>query len=298
MIRSIRHVAAIALIGLLGAACGSDDDPAGEAVRSFTDVQDSELAFEIDPNGPGRAIFRVDTTLPMICSITWGESDALGNQNNSLTMDGTGIEEHDVILPGAEPGTEYFFTVQGADAEGTLYKSELLSVTIPETGSAVFPVGETAFDVSDAGGPAASEETVDPRSEGENLALDAIITDVSSEFGPSFGAERAIDGDLDTDWSSQGDDDDAFIELDLGEPREIAGVEFLTRSMADDSAITATFTVTVDGETFGPFDAGTLRASRFAPLDGVTGQIVRFDVEESSGGNTGAIEVRVLAPTA
>ena len=42
------------------------------------------------------------TTIPMICSITWGPTEELGNQNNSLTMDGTGIEQHDVVLPGAE----------------------------------------------------------------------------------------------------------------------------------------------------------------------------------------------------
>lgn len=38
-------------------------------------------------------------------------------------MNGTGIEQHDVVLPGAEAGEDYFFTVQGADAEGNLYKS-------------------------------------------------------------------------------------------------------------------------------------------------------------------------------
>lgn len=284
---------------LLTSACSTgDDDSPGVSVRPFADVQDSELAFEIDPNHPGRAIFHVTTTVPMICSITWGESEALGNQNNSLTMEGTGIEEHDVILPGARPDTEYFFTVQGADAEGNLFKSELLKVTIPETGSVAFAIGEDSSEVSDDGGSTASPATTDPRSEAENLALDATVTDVSSEFGSSFGAELAIDGDLATEWSSQGDGDDAFIELDLGQPEQIAGVEFLTRSMADGTALTATFTVTVDGQTFGPFDAGNARASLFAELDDVTGQVVRFDVERSSGGNTGALEVRVLAPIA
>lgn len=283
----------VAILFVVGACSTGDDDV---SVRPFAEVQDSELAFEIDPNNPGRTVFHVTTTVPMICSITWGETEALGNQNNSPTMDGTGIEEHDVVLPGAEPGTEYFFTVQGADAEGNLFKSELLKVTIPEKGSAEFAMGADSFEVSDDGGSTASPASRDPRSEAENLALGATVADVSSEFGSSFGAQLAIDGDLATEWSSQGDGDDAFIELDLGQPEQIAGVEFLTRSMADGTALTATFTVTVDGQTFGLFDAGNARASLFAELDDVTGQVVRFDVERSSGGNTGALEVRVLAP--
>jgi len=300
--RSRRLVLLVAsVVALLTAACsgGDGDDSADASVRPFADVQDSELAFEIDPNDPNRAIFHVTTTIPMICSITWGSTEDMGNQNNSLSMNGTGIEQHDVVLPGAESGEKYFFTVQGADAEGNLYKSELLSVTIPDTGSAEFALGADTFTRSDEGGPSAVEApaTTDPRAAGDNLALDATITDVSSEFSDSFAAARAIDGDLSTEWSTQDDGDSAFIELDLGEPRDIAGVEFVTRTMADDSATTSTFTVAVDGEPFGPFDAATVRTSRFAALDGVTGQVVRIDVDASTGGNTGAVEIRILAPT-
>lgn len=294
-------VLVVSAVALVAAACsGGDATTSGDAsVRPFADVQDSELAFEMDPDVPGRAVFHVTTTIPMICSITWGPTEELGNQNNSLTMDGTGIEQHDVVLPGAEPGEEYFFTVQGADAEGNLYKSEMLSVTIPQTGSAVFALGADTFTQSDDGGPSAADApaATDPRAAGDNLALAATIADVSSEFSAGFAAESAIDGDLSTEWSTSGDGDDAFIELDLGEPQDIAGVEFITRTMADDSATTSRFTVTVDGEAFGPFEAATLRTARFAALDGVTGQVVRFDVDSSSGGNTGAVEIRVLAPT-
>ncbi len=289
-----------AIVAMVAAACSSgDSDSAGEtSVRPFADVQGSELVFELDPDVPGRAIFHVDTTIPMICSITWGPTEDLGNQNNSLTMDGTGIEEHDVVLPGAESGEQYFFTVQGADAEGKLYKSELMSVTIPETGSAVFSLGADTFTTSDDGGPSAADAptTTHPRAAGDNLALDATFVDVSSEFSDDFAAEAAIDGDLATEWSTRDDGDEAFIELDLGAPHDIAGVEFVTRTMADDSATTSMFTVTVDGETFGPFEAASVRTSRFAALDGVRGQMVRFDVDASTGGNTGAVEIRVIAP--
>lgn len=291
----------VVAVALVSGACSADDGDATATadVRPFLDVQDSDLVFEMDPSAPGRALFHVTTTIPMICSITWGPTEELGNQNNSLTMDGTGIEQHDVVLPGAEPGERYFFSVQGSDAEGNLYRSELLSVVIPETGSAVFAPGADDATRSEEGGPSdeGATATTAPGAAGENLALDATVRDVSSEFSDAFAAVRAIDGDLATEWSTEQDGDDAFIELDLGATREIAGVEFVTRTMADDSATTSRYTVLVDGESVGTFDAATLRTGRFVPLDDVAGRVVRFEVDASTGGNTGAAEIRIFAPS-
>ncbi|MEX1124117.1 MAG: discoidin domain-containing protein, partial [Acidimicrobiia bacterium] len=139
-----------------------------------------------------------------------------------------------------------------------------------------------------------SEETGTTDDERTNLALNAEVVEVSSEFSDAFGAENAVDGDLSTEWSTAGDGDDASITLDLGGPVEVSGFEFLTRSMTDGSAITDKFTVTVDGgETLGPFPAGNPADSH--PSDvAVTGQVFTFDVEVSSGGNTGAVEIRIL----
>lgn len=258
--------------GLLVAACGGD----GDAVRPFSEVQATEFVFENDPTFPDRGIFRVDTTEPMICAIVWGETESLGNFNNSLAMNGTGIVVHDVFLPGARPGVEYFYKVQGSTADGTLYETEMATFVLPEAGAA-------------AGSEAMPEH-------GENLALSAKVVDVSSEFSSSWVAANAIDDDLGTEWSTAGDGDGAFIVIDLGEAKEVAGVEFLTRTMADGSATTTTFYVVVDGGLrLGPFDAGNpadpgLNATEF------TGQVLRFEVETTTGGNTGAIEIRVFAP--
>ena len=93
----------------------------------------------------------------MICAIVWGETTDYGNFNNSLNMAGTGIVQHDVFLPGAQPGVEYHYIVQGSTADGTLYQSDPGTFTIPAT---------------DATG-----DTVD---RGPNLALGATITAVSS----------------------------------------------------------------------------------------------------------------------
>jgi hypothetical protein len=265
----------LAATGSLAAACGdADSAPSGNAIRPFEEVQASEMMFEADPADPGRGIFRVTTSEPMICANVWGPTKALGRFNNSLAMSGTGITEHDVFLPGAEPGVTYRFLVQGTTADGQLYRSELGEFTIAE--------------LEGAGPPEAGGEP----SEGLNAAVDATVVDASSEFSTAWTAGNAVDDDTSTEWSTAGDGDDGHITLDLGEQHHITGVEFVTRSMADGTGLTHTYTATVDDTTFGPFAAGTPATQRVQRID-ITGRTVRFDVESSTGGNTGAVEVRV-----
>jgi hypothetical protein len=263
---------------LLVAACAgeSGDGALGGEVAPFADIQASELSFEADPGNPERGIFRVETTEPAICAIVWGETEALGNFNNSLSMNGTGIVDHDVVLPGLESGREYFYIVQGTTADGTWYRSELATFTI---------------DSPDAVTSATRPIT------GDNLAESGTVVDVSSEFGPDWAATNAIDGSGLTEWSTAGDGDDAFITVDLGADQPIDTVEFITRSMLDGTAITETYTVTIDDQRFGPFPAGT-PADPMPSTVTTEGRVVRFDVETSSGGNVGAVEVRILAPIA
>lgn len=271
---------------LVAAACGDDDtggdDAAGgnasDAVLPFELIQDSDFTFEVDPFDTNRGIFRVTTTVPTICSITWGETTDLGNLNNSLQMNGTGIIQHDVFLPGAEPGKTYYFTVQGSTADGQLFQSEMATFTLPEV---------------EAAGDANDEMVV----HGDNLAEGAAVVAVSSEFSAAWSAGNAIDGEMSTEWATSGDGSEGFIEIDLGAESEIVGFEFITRSMADGTAVTTEYTVTVDGEMFGPFPAGTPADPGFAAA-AASGQIVRFEMTDSSGGNTGAIEIRVFAPAA
>lgn len=261
----VRALAILVMTAGCGVAADSEVD-----VRPFSEVQDSEMVFEADPTNPSRAIFRVTTTEPMICAIVWGEDDSFGNFNNSLDMAGTGIIQHDVFLPGAVPGVEYSYVVQGTTADGTLYRSEVGTFVISDTGA------------TEATGTGSA-----------NLAEGATV-EASSEFNESFAATNAVDGDFGTEWSSLGDGDNAWIELDLGAPAAVSGFEFLTRAMTDGTSITETYTVTVDDtETFGPFPAGNPSDSQ-PSLIAVTGQVFRFDVESSSGGNTGAVEIRIL----
>lgn len=280
-----RRLVFVLAIALVAAACGSSTDTTDSAsgavdaeLFDFALVQENEFTFESDPADPGRGIFHVITTEPMICTIVWGETDEFGNFNNSLAMNGTGIINHDVVLPGAQQGVEYQFRVQGSTADGKQYRSELGTFTLP---------------VSEAGDAMADEEMI---AHGDNLALDATLVEASSTFGAGWEAENAFDGDTNTEWASSGDGDEGFITIDLGAPQDVVGVEFWTRRMLDGTAATEMYTVTVDGgETFGPFPAGNPANPNFTAIE-FTGQQIRFDVDSSTGGNVGAIEVRVFAP--
>jgi len=129
-----------------------------------------------------------------------------------------------------------------------------------------------------------------------NLSLDASVVETSSDFNSSFAGANAIDGSLSTEWSSLGDGDDAFIVIDLGAPMEVSGLGFRTREMSDGTAITNTYTVSVDnGEVLGPFNAGFgLVVTDFV----VTGQVFRVEMAETTGGNTGAVEIEIYGDTA
>jgi len=285
----IRLVTVLATVAVLASACGSSDStPAAATADSgvgqllpFSEVQASDFTFEADVSDPNRGIFHVTTTEPMICTIVWGETEEFGNFNNSLAMNGTGIVQHDVFLPGAEQGKTYFFRVQGSTADGRQFRSPTDTFTIPVSAP---PSGDAM-----GGGDTMAVH-------GANLALGATIVEASSEFGPGWEAANAIDGDGTTEWATKGDGDGGFITIDLGSPQSVVGTEFITRRMLDGSAITDTYMITVDdGQPLGPFTAGTPAEPHFNPAE-FTGQVIRFDIAASSGGNVGAIEVNVFAP--
>ncbi|MGE3326605.1 MAG: discoidin domain-containing protein [Acidimicrobiia bacterium] len=261
----------LTFVGVLASCGGSSDGP---SVRDFDDVRASDIVFEADPNDPSKGVLRVTTSEPMICAIVWGEADSFGRFNNSLSMNGTGIVQHDVSLPDVKPGVNYRYIIQGTTASGQLYRSKVASFRVdapsnPTTTAAV--------------------------SMGNNIAPKAKITAVSSEFSSAIGASNAIDNDTQTEWATRGDGDNGSITIDLGEPTSTAGVEFVTRSMADGTAITTTYTVSIDdGPPQGPFEAATLAEPRPQAL-AATGRTIRFDVSSSTGGNVGAVEIRVFA---
>ena len=212
------------------------------------------------------ATIRVTTDLDVACAVVFGEDETLGDGiATDADMGGGAHTDHEAVMSGLEPDTEYYYRVQGSGSDGNLYRSELMTFRTPSAEAIATP--------------------------GQNVAVGAEVVDVSSEFSDTFGAGNAADGDPTTEWSSAGDGDDASITLDLGREVDVAGVALRSRSMSDGTSVVETFTVTVDdGETYGPFDAGATTTVNEADF---TGQVIRIDAEQTSGGNTGAAEIEV-----
>ena len=253
---------------LIVAACGGDSDSDLDRPADFSEISVGQPFMTPDPSGVS-ATLTVTTSIDALCGVAFGETEQLGSLATDQDMGGQGHDQHNAILTGLTPDTEYFYRLQGVGPDGRLYQSELLTFT--------------------------TSSAPESDSHGKNVTLGAQVIEVSSEFSDAFGAANAVEGDLATEWSSAGDGDSSFITIDLGGVLDLIGVEFLTRTMGDGSATTETFYVVVDGdERLGPFDAGSPAVSGVNPIE-VSGQTLRFEVDSSTGGNTGAIEVRVFA---
>jgi hypothetical protein len=266
-LRALAVPASTALLVLAG--CGGTEEAASEdqAVLAAEQVFAEDPVVVPDASGT-TAVLRVTTELDMACAVVFGKDESLGEGiATDADMGGGAHTDHQAVMTGLEPGTQYFYRVQGSGSDGNLYRSDLMSFRTP---------------VADAA-----------RSPDENVALGATVVDVSSEFSADFRADAAIDGNLATEWSSAGDGDDASFTLDLGRVLSVVGIALRSRSMSDGSSVVETFTVTVDdGQTYGPFEAGTEGA--VAPVE-FTGQVLRMDADRTSGGNTGAAEIEVYA---
>lgn len=222
------------------------------------------------------AVIAVETTQDVACVTVYGTDEGFGNLALDQLMGNAAHREHRVQLRGLMPDTEYLFRFQGSDPAGTFYASEILSF-------------RTA--------PASASDTP-----GQNVAtLDrgARVAEVSSIFGggdndSTWGANNAIDGDPSTEWSSDGDGNDAFITVELPEPVEVSGFGLWTRTMGTSAQITRFEVENEAGERFGPFDVPDAAGEHIFPASG-QGQRFTFRVLESSGGNTGIVDLAVYA---
>lgn len=219
---------------------------------------------------PFDGVLVFESTIPLACSVIYGETTEYGQIATDQDMAGGAHSDHHPLLGGLDPDTEYHFRVQGTAADGTLYMSEDFTFRTP-------PIDESG------------ELNLASLEEG------ARVVAVSSNFGGAsdgepWGALSAIDGNRGTAWSSDGDGNEAFIEIEFFERAELTEVEVWSRSMSNGTAQILAFTLTTDmGEVVGPFALPTAEDSyRFdVPL---TALRLRLDVVDSTGGNTGLVE--------
>jgi len=258
--RGVLLVAGVALVALVG--CSSTGSSSA-AIADIDLVLAGAIDIVVDPSGTAATV-DVDTTIPVACSVIYGTDDSFGSIAVDDDMSGGAHQDHGPRLTGLTPDTEYSYILQGSDAAGVIYRSDVMTFRTPvaiETGL------------------------------GANIASFGAVTGASSEFSDAFAASMAIDGDLGTEWSTAGDGDDAWIEIDLGADHRISGFAFRTREMGDGTAITETFTVAIDGASIGTFPAGSTPVALTEP---VVGRVLRFDADRTSGGNTGAVEIEIF----
>jgi hypothetical protein len=131
------------------------------------------------------------------------------------------------------------------------------------------------------------------------LEAGARVLAVSSNFGGAdnddqWGAKSAIDGNRGTAWSSNGDGNEAYIEIELAHQANIYAIEVWTRSMSNGTAQIFSFTLTTDtGQILGPFSLEDAEQAYRFDVEAVA-RSVRLDVIDSSGGNTGLVELAVF----
>lgn len=219
---------------------------------------------------PYEAVLLFESSIPLACSVVYGETTEYGSIATDSDMAGGAHADHHPLLSGLEADTLYHYRVQGTAADGTLYMSEDFTFQTPPADAA----GELNL---------------------ASLEEGARVVEVSSSFGGAsdgepWGALSAIDSNRGTAWSSDGDGDEAYIVIEFVEPAAVEAVEVWSRSMTDGTAEILAFTLTTDsGEEFGPFEIPSAEESARFEVSFTTLRI-RLDVAESTGGNTGLVE--------
>lgn len=220
----------------------------------------------------------VSTLIPVNCLIIFGETPSFGRVAQDSDMGDSGAhEDHSPILTQLEPETTYYYRLQGSDTQGNFYVSDIFSFTTPPESTEV------------------SNNLLSP-------TRGAELVEVSSNFGNgandgSWGILNAFDNDPNTQWSSNGDGNDAFFTVALAQASQINTISFWTRTMSNDTAQIFSFTVTTEtGEVYGPFDLPDPEQSYEFEVDFIA-ETLQFDVVDSNGGNTGAVEIAVFGET-
>jgi hypothetical protein len=254
-------------------------------IGGCSDVSETEpitvefLNLRIESLSSTRAVAKFETSIPTSCEVEYGlASDAL----NIVAVDPDMPEdelaiEHEVPLEDLDPDTTYFW--RGfVKVQGQEFRSETLSFTTP------------AAELDDT-------DTL------VNYAINPTILSVSSNFGGSgnagsWGVLNAFDGEMATEWATQGDGDNASVEIDLGAVRGLTHIAFRSRKMSDGISIIQEFQVVFDGQkSLGPFSLPDPDQRYVFVLDTpVDAQVVRIEATKTTGGNTGAKEIEFLGP--
>jgi hypothetical protein len=217
------------------------------------------------------ATLKISTTVDLACVVVFGTANSFGRLALDSDMGASAHRDHRVLMRGLEPDTVYRYRLQGSGPDGTLYASNTMTFR-----TAMLSGQPDALGVNVA-----------------TAAQGARVTRASSEFSSAFGAANAIDGNASTEWSTAGDGNAALITVTLPKPVTVSGFGLWTRTMGSSAQIRRFEVLNENGDRFGPFDVADAKSvHRFAATG--SGRTFTFRVLDSSGGNTGAVEVEVL----
>jgi len=277
-------MAVVMILTLVLAACGGNTTEAQPEVAASDSRIGVNADFKVRPieeifsNGPpnlqditsSEATLVFVSSVPVACSMVYGETTNYGMLTLDQDMAGGAHTNHHPVVPNLKPDTLYHYRLQGSAEDGTIYMSEDMTFRTP-------PADENA-EVNLA-----------------SMEAGAKVIAVSSNFGgaannETWGAESAFDGSRATEWSSAGDGNNAFIEVELAEPSHLHAIEVWTRAMSNNTAQIYKFTVTTDtGEVLGPFTLPDASEAHRFEVD-VVASTLRLDVVDSNSGNTGLVE--------
>lgn len=271
---------ALFLVAVALVACGGDSAPATGAVGDIDEMLVSGPTV-VDITARSARIV-AETGLDVVCGVAYGPTTEYGGLATDTDMAGGGHSDHGPRLVGLQPDTEYHFRFGGVDADGLVYQSRDYTFRTPP-----------------------AEEGAAQEARGDNLALASNggrVAGTSSNFGgaandAAWGGNGALDGDPATEWSSDGDGDDAWIEVGLPGRTHVTSLGFRTRTMGDSAQINSFQVVADNGAVYGPFRLDGADTVHYFAADLTTGRL-RFEVVESSGGNTGAVEIEVYGDPA
>lgn len=250
----------------------SDDIMASISFLPVDAILEDELEVANFAND-GTATLPITTTVPVACTIVYGTTPEFGQLSVDQDMDGGTHSNHNPLLSDLEPETTYYFRVQGVDDSGNIYLSETMTFTTP-------PQIEVE-----------NNNLLSAENGAEILGYSTAFGDAASDA--TWGINSAFDGSANSAWSSAGDGNDAYVEVKLAQRASIQEVEFWTRAMSNNTAQIYEFTVTTEsGDVYGPFELPDAEQAYTFEVE-FEAETLRFDVTDSNGGNTGAVEIAV-----
>lgn len=256
---------------LVSGACSNTAVP-----RDINEILISEpIAIDVLAHS---ATIQATTNIDVVCAVVYGLTSDYGQITTDDDMAGGGHSDHHPAIRGLSADTVYHYQLGGMGPDGTMYRSsDLTFKTLPEN-------------------------TTTQKEIGNNLAFfgeGTRIVGVSSNYGDgdndsTWGANHAIDGDPSTQWSTNGDGDNAWIEIELPTETHVTSLGLWTRTMGTSAQIFSFRVITDRGDVAGPFSLDDADTTYIFATDLIATRL-RFEAVSTSGGNTGAVEIEVYS---